>query len=184
MTESSRRILLFDLYHGGHHFQYLGYLLDYWIANRPRGRLEIVISEAAARAEEAFMTRAREAAELGVAVHPVATRFDMRNPGPLGLVRSDREHGRHLREAVRALDPHHCLLMYLDQAQLSLSTDLRLGTQTSISGIYFRPTFHYEQFSPGHSGARQRLVDLRKKAMLAAAMRNPHFRFLFALDPF
>ena len=96
----------------------------------------------------------------------------------------DRLHGRIAREYAEWLRPDHFLFMYLDHAQLSLAWDLRFSWPLAISGIYFRPSFHYGKLSGPPETTRDRVKGLSKELVLRAALRNPHLRAVFSLDPF
>jgi glycosyltransferase involved in cell wall biosynthesis len=75
--------------------------------------------------------------------------------------------------------------MYFDHVQLSLAFGLRFSFPVRVSGIYFRPSFHYSDTGilVGR-GNGSRGTDARKRLMLLSAVRNPHFQTLFCLDPF
>ncbi len=175
-------ILLFDLYTGGHHGQYVRQLAAYWGEHALPGRLDVVVPPAFLEAHAEAARAAQQAS--GVRLLPIDGPVRLRSEGLLRLLRNDREHGRLLRRYVEALRPDHVLLLYFDHAQLSLAADLRFGFPVRISGIYFRPSFHYAQLNGAAPGARDRLKGLRKIVQLRAALRNRHFDTLFCLDPF
>lgn len=181
---SAPGIMLFNLYHGGHHEQYVTYLVQYWMEHRPGRRLDVVVPNRSLEKNTTFRALLSDAAAHDVYVHPVEAELPVGQPGLVQLLSSDAEHGRVLRRMVKTLRPDHCVLMYLDQVQLSLALDLRFAQPLTFSGIYFRPSFHYARLGTGSSGVKERITSVRKRAMLAAAVRNRHFRVLFSLDPF
>jgi glycosyltransferase involved in cell wall biosynthesis len=104
--------------------------------------------------------------------------------GPFGLMRTDIAHGRRLRRAIDEVQPNHCVIMYFDHVQLSLALDLRFDEPVTLSGIYFRPTFHYALLEDGPRALTEKITSLRKSLLLRAALRNPHVTHLFSLDPY
>lgn len=91
------------------------------------------------------------------------------------LGRSFREWNLHLKYSQR-YQPTHVLLMYFDIFQLGLW----LGPKApcAVSGIYFRPDFHYA----GSAGLKTRLNILRKKATLRGVLNRSTLTNLFCLD--
>ena len=167
-------VLLFDLYAGGHHGQYVRQLVEYWGAHELHGRLTVL-------ARPAFFERhgdvLRVAAHCGATCKPIAEPVEMR-----GFIRGALAHGRYLRKYIKSLRPTHAVCMYFDQVQLSLALGLRFGYPVALSGIYFRPTFHYDEATA--AALKDRITRMRKRRLLTAALRNPHFKTLFCLDPY
>lgn len=167
-----------NLYRGGHHPQHLECLVRYWADRKPRGELHLVVSEEY-REHHGELLELVAAAE-GVSYHLVPASNLPKNDRR-ELLASDRRHGRVVSEWARRLRADHVLLMYFDHVQLSLAYDLRFEWPLGISGIYFRPTFYYRDAGLPQT-PRERLAALRKRLVLAAALRNPHLRYLFSLD--
>lgn len=177
-----RSILLFDLYQGGHHVQYLDQLARKWLATRTSGMLQIVVHEQTARDE-----RLRELIRMGdgaIFLYGVRPKFDLEANRRFRPVRNDLEHGRILKKMIRELAPSHCLCMYFDHVQLSLALNLRTPGGPPISGIYFRPSFHYEALGSREISVPQRGARILKRALLRQSLRNPSFATLFCLDPY
>jgi len=175
------RIVLFNLYAGGHHPQHLGCLAAYWDALRPEAELHVVISDW--HESEHRDTVARISATWRTTVHVarLPTGFEDLLAKP---VSRDRLHGRIAAQYARRLEADSFLFMAVDHAQLSLAVDLRFRRPVTLAGIYFRPSFHYPALGAPVQGLRERSNEALKKVVLRAALRNPHFRFLFSLDPF
>lgn len=176
---STTRLLLFDLYSTGHHPRYLDHLVRHWRAEGLAGRLVVALPNAFARAHPALAEQ-WEHGGGGVSATWLEGIPERRPGSSLGLVAHDlRVHGPQLRLAVERLRPSHCLHLYVDHAQLSLATRLRLGRPLVLAGLYFRPA--------GDDAARglgPRVRRLRKEAILRLAARNPHVETLFCLDPY
>jgi glycosyltransferase involved in cell wall biosynthesis len=170
-------IMVVNLYVGGHHPQHLQCLLAYWAEHAPDSELHFVVSDVYRDEHPAFLQAVDATARAHH--HLVAS------PGLLTarrgeLLSSDRLHGRVVSEWAVRLGVDHVLLMYFDHVQLSLAYGLRFDWPLSISGIFFRPTFHYRALGMGE----ERISAARKRVTLAAALRNPHLRYLFCFDQF
>ena len=176
-------LMLFDLYHRGHHGQHIRVLLDHWRQHDLPGRLDIVVSQEFCARFPDLLEAAH--ATPGAALHPTEEPAGLRDKtGRMAVLQNDRRIGRLLRLAVEHHRPDHCMLMYFDHLQFSLATGLRFGFPVRLSGTYFRPSFYYRQARAAPSTARAVVDDLQKKALLQLALRNPHIDTLFCLDPY
>ena len=173
----SSHVVLFDLYAGGHHGQYIRQLVEYWGEHTPGHRLTVLAPSPFFALHTDVAQAAARYAHTGVSCTPLSEPVHTR-----GLVHSAWRHAQILRQYVRRLRPTHVVCMYFDHVQLALALGLRFASPIHVSGIYFRPTFHYEPVS-GH-GLRDRLTRTRKRILLHAALRNPHVKTLFCLDPY
>lgn len=173
------RIVLFNLYHGGHNPQHLECLLREWAVRRPQAELHVVISEAAARLhpELAELTEAAERASL----HRVET--PPRFGAHAGIVGRELVHRRLAKHYAHLLRADRLMFMYLDAVQFSLAIDLRFPWPLSLSGIYFRPSFHYGALDSAPARG-DRVKAASKQLSIRVALRNPHLQTLFSLDPF
>jgi glycosyltransferase involved in cell wall biosynthesis len=54
----------------------------------------------------------------------------------------------------------------------------------AVSGIYFRPTFHYNHFAHHSSSLKDQIQQWRERIVLSRAFSHPQFKVLFCLDPF
>jgi glycosyltransferase involved in cell wall biosynthesis len=75
-----------------------------------------------------------------------------------------------------------CLLLYFDSCQLALVLGLPLPC--SVSGIYFRPTFHYSRMAHATPSPREWLQQQREQIFLHRVLTHPKFKTLLCLDPF
>lgn len=176
--------MLFDLYTGGHHGQYVRQLVEYWGANDLSGRLDVVVPARFFETHEDVRRIAEAHAGAGIRCVPIAEPIALRAEGVRALAHNDRTHGRLLRAYVERLRPSHCVCMYFDHVQLSLALDLTFSFPVHLSGIYFRPSFHYRDFSASTGSGSDWLTHFRKRLLLAAALRNRHVSHLFCLDPY
>ena len=178
-------MMLFDLYAGGHHGQYVRQLVEYWLNTNVQGKLSIVAPPGFLERHDDVRRIIKNAACDNLRFHPVEEEVFLRSDGTTAaLIHNQREHGRLFRKYVEYHRPDHCICMYFDHMQLSLALGLRFAFDVKISGIYFRPAFHYESFSSHSSSGKDRILNLRKRALLLAALRNRHVSTLFCLDPY
>ncbi len=185
MPDHARRVLLFDLYSTGHHLQYLSQLASFWVRNELKGQLDIVVPSYFVNAHPAFVTVVQQhRAKARINLISIEEQVFVEDTRRFRLIRSDLEFGRLLTTYIEKLRPDYCVIMYLDNVQLSLAMGLRFDFPVQLSGIYFRPSFHYKRFSHDQSGVIEKIKRLRKRLVLSAALRNPHFTDLFCLDPF
>lgn len=185
MPPKRPHVVLFDLYAGGHHGQYLRQLVDYWAAHAERGRLSVAASARLVQSHPE-VAAAVEAAPAGRAdLLPLDEPVRFYEQDRWGLVRTDLEHGRQAHKLIRRVRPDHLLFAYADHVQLSLALGLRGLGATRLSGIYFRPSFHYPDLAEASAAEEGGgLGRLAKQVRLWAALRNPHLQTLFSLDPF
>jgi glycosyltransferase involved in cell wall biosynthesis len=176
-----RRIVLFNLYFGGHFPQHLHCLTEYWELHRPPGELHVVVSDRYVRMHPDSAARLEATAGTTLHVAELPASFD---DIARSAVARDRLHGRLLARYARSLRPEQLLLMYFDHAQLAIASGLRFPWPLAISGIYFRPSFHYGDLGGPPETPCDRLKGLAKRTVLQAALRNRHLRTIFSLDPF
>lgn len=179
---SQPRLLLFDLYQGGHHAHYLRVVADRWADEDRPGFLDLVVSPAFAERNAALLDHAR--AHPGVRVHPTAEPVELLpKMSRRAVFENDLRIGPWLKRSVETLRPDHTVLLYFDHLQASLATGLRFPFPTQMAGVYFRPSFHYRALGRGPVGGRAALEAFQKKTLLRFALRNPHLTALFCLDP-
>lgn len=177
--------LVFDLAATGHHASYIEYLARHWLAHRRRGRLAVVVSP------EFFERHGRVVGMDG----GDALRFFKVDPGELPrtpdtatrpsrleLLRYSLDEWRVLGRYCRQLGAGHAVVMQIDVA---LQGPLALGVRTHcpVSGIYFRPTFHYPALTGQSFDLGDRVRALRQRALLWRAMRHRDLGYVFSLDP-
>ncbi|HMB92358.1 MAG TPA: glycosyltransferase family 4 protein [Rhodothermales bacterium] len=181
MSVVEPHILLLELYAGGHRGQYIRQLVEYWTAHALPGRLTVAIPP------EFFDIHADVQAVLEDAKRVEVVILNMPDRAAVAALsewRKSRLYGRVLRTVVAQLRPDHCVLLYFDHAQLPLALDLRFAFPVTLSGVYFRPSFHYHRLGGGAPAWKERLRDWRKRILLWAALRNPHLTYIFSLDPY
>jgi glycosyltransferase involved in cell wall biosynthesis len=181
MIEKSKHIALFDPYTGGHHPEYFVHLIQGWLEKGSMERLDAVTPL------------------VNIEQHPLLQAWYENPPRNLtfvllpklkekSLTKQSFEQGEHLKTYINQHRPDEVVLLYFDLFQLPLARRLRFNFGVHISGIYFRPTWHYSQFSANRNASplhwKDKIRAFRQRAILKLALQNPHFRTLFCLDPF
>jgi glycosyltransferase involved in cell wall biosynthesis len=82
------------------------------------------------------------------------------------------------------LNANHIHYLFLDHMQLALSLRLPLPKGVTVSGILFRPSIHYKEFSQNDICAREKIRDTRKKAFYKFMLKNPALSVVFTLDEY
>lgn len=184
ITSSPNKTLLFDLGLGGHHGNYIRYLIEFWIAERIPGSLHIVVLPQ-------FLQFHQDVADAIPAVEsdrfkiiPIraaeAARLKSRDTLKHRTWRNFQEWDLMCKYA-QLQQATECLMMYFDTCELPLTTGK--AAPCPVSGIYFKPTFHYENF-PGDQPSRSEIIQRwREKLTLPRILRHPQLKTLFCLDP-
>jgi glycosyltransferase involved in cell wall biosynthesis len=179
-------LMLFDLSIRGHHPNYIQQLIEYWNTNYVSGRLEIVVSprfleEHSDVVELANRLERREEIRFSAISSQEEVALKPRNSFINRTQRAFQELNL-LRKYAAVVNATHCLIMYFDPYQIPLAVGYNLPY--SFSGIYFRPTFHYGEFSNYQPSWKERLQQWREKITLARVLNHPNCHRLFCLDLF
>lgn len=185
VLDVDRRIMLFDLSIRGHHPNYIQHLINYWQKHHFSGHLSIVVSPKFLTAHSDVVASASISDRSNiqfVAISPEEeAKLNSRKSRFQRVFRNFQE-WQICCQYAKALKADSCSLMYFDTCELPLA----LGGKSPcpFSGIYFRPTFHYHEFSNYVPSGKERLQQWREKLVLSRILRNPNLQNLFCLDPF
>jgi glycosyltransferase involved in cell wall biosynthesis len=182
----AQKLMLFDLSINGHHPIYIQHLIQWWGKHQLPIDLDIVVSPRFIQHHTDVIDLATKYNHCSIQFIPISEQeeneFKPRNLGPVQrMQRSFQEWQLLCRYAVK-LKSDHCLILYFDPYQLSLIFAER--SPCPISGIYFRPTFHYQNFTQSPLTRRDRLQQIREKLLLSQVFRSPQLKNIFCLDPF
>jgi glycosyltransferase involved in cell wall biosynthesis len=165
----SKNILLFDTDLRGHHADYISYLIDYQQRN-PEFQLTVVTNERLITVfKEKYSTHATKLTFIGISESEVTDLHQQHI-----FKRSYNEWQLFCRFAKKC-QATQGLLMYFDVFQIGLL--FGSPPPCPVSGIYFRPDFHYKT-----SGWKSNLNALRKKWMLRQILAKPFLNTVFSLD--
>jgi glycosyltransferase involved in cell wall biosynthesis len=189
-NSSDRCLLVFELSVGGHYPTYILHLIRYWQKHQCPGVLKFVVSPRFLQDHAEVVQAAKSPASTIEFIAITPAQELALQPRTSSWRRKIREFQEWelLRQYATQLQAAHCLLLYFDNRQSPLA--VRSSLPCACSGIYFRPTFHYGQFSQDAgssappSSRQQRLKEGWEKFYLSLALRHPQMRYLFCLDPF
>ncbi|QKD83048.1 glycosyltransferase [Thermoleptolyngbya sichuanensis A183] len=181
-TDLEFSLVCFDLSIYGHHPHYILHLCKGWTARSPLGTLFFVVSPQFLKVHADVVRQCSQGASVQFVAITEAeqTALKSRSSGIARNLRNFQEWRLFARYA-QLLQADHALMLYLDTCLLPMAAGLSFPCP--VSGIYFRPTFHYYTFSPRPQTWRDRLQAWRDRLILGAALRHPQFRTLFSLDP-
>jgi glycosyltransferase involved in cell wall biosynthesis len=165
----SKNILLFDTDLRGHHADYISSLIDYQQRN-PNYQLTVVTDERLITVfEKRYSTHANKLTFVGISESEI-TNLHQQNI----FKRSYNEWQLFCRFA-KEYQATQGLLMYFDVFQIGLL--FGSPPPCPVSGIYFRPDFHYKT-----TDWKSNLNALRKKWMLRRILDKPFLNTVFSLD--
>jgi glycosyltransferase involved in cell wall biosynthesis len=182
MQQENYQLALFDLAVGGHHGTYIWHLVKHWSQAEVPATLNIIVSPP-------FLEQHVEVVELvrqnpTKAIHLVAISVDefAGIQDQTSIVKRAFAEWKLFCQYAQQLNADQGLLMQIDHLQLPIVFGER--APCAIAGIYFRPTFHYVQFSSYTSTWKDSIRRWRQKLLLALALQSGQVNALFSLDPF
>ncbi|MGB7416779.1 MAG: glycosyltransferase family 1 protein, partial [Thermosynechococcaceae cyanobacterium] len=183
--QNSYRLMLFDLSIYGHHPSYIKYLLQYWHQKELPGQLVVLVSPR-------FLEAHCDVVELAQQLDPENIQFCAITVSEEAALKSrSTSIGRNLRnfqewrllcKYARSLRVDHVLTMYYDTYQNPIL--LNQMPHCPMSGIYFRPKFHYRDFRTASPQMKPTVREWWAKFLLERVLSKPKLHRLFSLDPF
>ncbi|MCP2728628.1 glycosyltransferase [Limnofasciculus baicalensis] len=183
--EKNRKLLIFDLFYTGHHAGYILHLVRYWQEQNLPGKLDILVTPKFIKSHPDVVNAASERDRSNinfVAISPEEeAKLKSEDSSRDRLIRAFQE-WHLLNKYVKQLEVTQCLLMYFDSILLSLALLRRFPCP--LSGIYFRPIFHYSEFAEFAPSRHEGILQKRDKFVLSLLLGNSHLKNLFCLDTF
>ena len=183
--ERSRdRLLLFELGLSGHRPGYLQHLVRFWNERNLAGVLNVVV-----RPE--FIHRYPDIVDLATKSGRGQVNFvPLTDAEEAETYLADRANSKALNfrewellaKYADRLNASHSLIMYFDFMKLPAAQGNPIGCP--FSGIYFRPTFHYNTFEFYQPAWSDRFQQWREKAILSWVLQHSQLQTLFCLDQF
>ncbi|WNZ44005.1 glycosyltransferase family 4 protein [Leptolyngbya boryana CZ1] len=180
--DSDPCFVLFDLVVGGHHATYIQHFIEYWNSKRLRQPLYIIVAPEFAEVHADVYALAHDHASRNVHFVVISQAEAIAIQTSKSLIRRSFREWQLFCQYAKALNAAQALLMYFDHLQVAIA--LGSPAPCPVSGIYFRPTFHYASFAQHRASWQDRLRAWRQRLVLALAARNPRLTTLFCLDPF
>lgn len=179
------RLMLFDMALGGHHGNYIQYLIDYAYEQKFRGDIDIVVLPQFVDSHQDTVRTISDSQYPQITLVTISiaeeAALGSRNSGLNRAMRNFREWEVFCKYAQK-LQTTHALIMYLDTYALPIA--LGKKAPCSFSGIYFRPTFHYPTFGNYQPSWKKSIQHWREKVTLDQILRRPQLHKLLCLDPF
>ena len=181
---SCDRILLFELGLGGHRPSYLQHLVQFWNERNLAGVLNVVVRPEFIHRYPDIVALATKSGQGQVNFVPLTAAEDAEtylNDRANSKALNFREWALLAKYADR-LNASHSLIMYFDFMRLPAAMGKPIACP--FSGIYFRPTFHYNTFEFYQPAWSDRFQQWREKAILSWVLRHSQLQTLFCLDQF
>lgn len=191
--EKSNKLILFDLSINGHHPSYIRHLISYWQTQKLCGSLDIIVSPKFIQHHQDVVDLATNMPESNISFIQITayeeTQLKARTSGINRKWRAFQEWNL-VCKYCRLLEATHCILLYLDTYLLPLI--VAKIPPCPISGILFRPTFHYHHFAQQQTSEDSAYwtklsrywQTTWEKVTLRHGLANPQLTALFCLDPF
>jgi glycosyltransferase involved in cell wall biosynthesis len=180
-----QKLMFFDLSINGHHPAYIQHLIQFWGESKLPISLDIVVSPKFIQHHADITDLAIEYSHKCIRFVPILeeeeTALKSRGSGLSRVQRSFQEWQLLCRYAEK-LKADHCLILYFDTYQIPLA--FAKVSPCPISGIYFRPTFHYQDFVQYRLSWGNRIQQFREILLLKRVLQNSQLKALFCLDPF
>lgn len=180
------RLMLFDLSIYGHHPGYIRYLIQHWYQQKLPGNIIILVSPKFLEEHSDVVIECQEFDHnhIHFLAISVAEEAELR-PRSSGLNRNIRnfQEWQLFCKYARELEIDHALLMYYDTYQYPLALNIS-KLPCPVSGIYFRPTFHYKYFPSSTLSLKEKRQQLWERFVLNRVLNNTNVHTLFSLDPF
>lgn len=180
---SKNNLVLFELSVGGHYPIYIQHLVRYWCEQNLPGQLSVVVSPKFLDQHQDVVSIAasREGVRF-LSITPAEEEALVPRKSPIHRAIRAFQMWRLMGQYAAALKADHCLIMYLDSYQSPLAAGI--SSPCPVSGIYFRPTFHYPSLITYQPSWKDRVQFWRERTILPRVMRHPQLHTLFCLDPF
>jgi glycosyltransferase involved in cell wall biosynthesis len=177
--------MLFDLAVGGHHGNYIQHSIDRAYQQGFRGAIDIVVLPEFADIHQDTVAVINRNKDLQIDLVPIsgaeATSLGSRHSGMSRAIRNVREWQLFCKYA-KNLQTTHALIMYLDTCELPLA--MGMHSPCPFSGIYFRPTVHYQMFDNYDPNFKDKVQHWRERSIWSRIFKHPQLRTVFCLDPF
>ncbi|BAZ11076.1 putative N-acetylglucosaminyltransferase [Calothrix sp. NIES-4071] len=178
---TKRKLMLFDLCVKGHHSSYIQRLIEYWQGKKLSGQLDIVVSPKFFKRHGGVVALSSENVKFTAITDEEEANLNSRKSKVARNLRNLKEWNIYTKYA-KYLQASHSLLMYFDTCGLPLAWGVK--SPCPFSGIYFRPTFHYNEFTDYQPSWKDRLQETRERFIMSRILGNNQLQTLFCLDPF
>jgi len=182
----SQKILILNLVSTGHYANYLQYLIEFIAIKNLNYQLCIIVLNE-------FISKHQEVVNLAsqlpkknlefITIKPEEEEILKSTQSKIGRFVRDFQEFRLLCRYAKSLEATQGLMMIADRYLLPLALE-GYKLPCPVSGIYYRPSFHYVNFSDDQRSQKERIQHFREKLILTRVMQQPQVKTLFVLDPF
>lgn len=176
-------LMIFELSVGGHYPEYISHIIYFWNEYQIKGHLDVVVSPLFLQQHGDVVGLIKELNLTNVKFTAItSTESDVLKPFNTGIdrnIRAWQEFGL-MRKYANKLKCDRVFIPYIDNLQIPIVLNRLRGI--TYSGIYFRPSFHYQQVFQYKLTFRDRLQQWREKLTLSLLLRDPNLKTLFCLD--
>jgi glycosyltransferase involved in cell wall biosynthesis len=177
------RLMLFDLSIYGHHPTYIRYLISYWQEKQLSGILDIVVIPDFLEVHSDVVELVQKDPNPKIKFVPISATEAAEIKSTKSSIKRNIRYFKEwalLCKYARILSVSHCLVMYFDTYQLPLLWGEKPPCQ--VSGIYFKPTFHYQYLAQTSVTWKQKIQQLRELFILTNILPKSQLSTLFSLD--
>lgn len=178
------KLMVFELSIGGHYPEYIKHLICYWNEYHSESHLDILVSPLFLQQHFDVVNLVKELNLHNVKFTAITTvESASLKPFDTGINRNIRawQEFRLMQKYAVELKCDRVFIPYIDTLQIPIILNRSLSF--TYSGIYFRPSFYYQEFSNYRLSGRDRLQQWREKLALSLLLRKPQLKTLFCLDP-
>ncbi len=170
-TAIASHLMLFELSVGGHYPEYIAHLIKYWYDRRLWGKLSIVVSPEFMDKHATVVNLTQNQGDCKTRQRHRSVRFVTIDQAEADWLKPSRNSSQRmvrafqefklLQKYAKLLQASQILVTYFDTRQFPLACRQRL--LCPISGIYFRPRFHYGEFALEESSSIGEKLTLEKE---------------------
>lgn len=188
----NKRVMIFEPNMGGHYPSYIKHLINQWnnLKTEERGHciLYIVVVPEFLEQYKNIVSLVSESDQDNIYFNPISIKDNntlKQNTILINRFTLPLRKWFLLCKYAKALKIEHCLITIIDSYKLPLALNLR--SPCDITGIYFRPAFHYSSFaclSNTQVTAQEYIRDLKEKILIYLALKNKQLKKILCLDPY
>lgn len=183
---TENRLMMYELSCNGHHVVYIRHLVRYWCEHTLAGHFYVVVSPEFVQKHSDIIAIAQQHPNANLSIVAITDEeFASLNPHLetfMGRQRRAWQEWSLICAYAKKLQASHCFLESFDFFQLPFLFGQTLPCP--VSGVYFKPTFHYTRFSSYQPTPKAYLQQWREKLTLAAVFRRSCLHRMLCLDPF
>ena len=177
------KVLLFDLETKGHHLDYLRHLIIYSREYKLPCCLYLVVAPEFITKAKTYFNDFVTVADDKVHFVPIPQNELAWLKSSTSMVDASLKSWKIAKKYVEKFSTDQCIFMWFDHI-LQFPMALHRIFPCAISGICFRPMFHYAKWRNQPLTFKERLKAWRQLTLYHLAVRHPQLQTIFCLDPY